>query len=66
MAAYQRLAHDIVTALPEEFGPVPATEDMLDWFWRHNAWRGVFNDPLPRRRNTFGRLDGDQLPARRI
>ena len=63
LAAYQRLAHDIVTALPEEFGPVPATEDMLDWFWRHNAWRGVFNDPLPRRRNTFGRLDGDQLPA---
>lgn len=63
VAAYQRLAHDIITALPEEFAPVPASEDMIDWFWRHNAWRGVFNNPLPRRRNTLGHLDGSQLPV---
>ena len=63
VAAYQRLAHDVITALPEEFAPVPASEDMIDWFWRHNAWRGVFNNPLPRRRNTTGRLDGSQLPV---
>jgi AAA-like domain len=63
VAAYQRLAHDIITALPEEFAPVAASEDMIDWFWRHNAWRGVFTNPLPRRRTTFGRLDGSQLPA---
>ena len=25
VAAYQRLAHDIITALPEEFGPVPVS-----------------------------------------
>jgi len=63
VAAYQRLADDIITALPEEFAPVPASEDMIDWFWRHNAWRGVFNNPLPRRRTTIGRLDGTQLPV---
>ena len=63
VTAYQRLAHDIVTALPEEFAPVPASEDMIDWFWRHNAWRGVFNNPLPRHRNTFAHLDGNQLPT---
>lgn len=48
VAAYQRLAHDVITALPEEFAPIPASENMIDWFWRHNAWRGVFNHPLPR------------------
>ena len=63
VTAYQRLAHDIITALPEEFAPSPASEDMIDWFWRHNAWRGVFNNPLPRRRNTPGRLDDSQLPV---
>jgi hypothetical protein len=63
VAAYQRLAHDIITALPEEFAPVPASEDMIDWFWRHNGWRGLFNNPLPRRRERTGRLDGSQLPV---
>lgn len=48
VAAYQRLAHDVITALPEEFAPTPASENMIDWFWRHNTWRGVFNHPLPR------------------
>ncbi|OBJ90366.1 ATP-binding protein [Mycobacterium asiaticum] len=62
VAAYQRLAHDIITALPEEFAPAAATAEMSDWFWRHNAWRGVFDDPLPRRHDTIGRLQGDQLP----
>lgn len=62
LAAYQSLAEDIITALPEEFAPLPATEDMIDWFWRHNAWRGVFNNPLPRRRNTDGQLVAGQLP----
>lgn len=63
VAAYQRLAHDIITAVPEEFGPVAASEDMIDWFWRHNTWRGVFNSPLPRHRSATGRLEGIQLPA---
>ena len=62
VAAYQRLAHDIITAIPEEFGPQPVSEDMIDWFWRHNAWRGVFNNPLPRRATT-GQLDSTALPV---
>jgi hypothetical protein len=62
VAAYQRLAHDIITALPEEFTPLPTTEDMTDWFWRHNAWRGVFDNPMPRHHNAIGRLDGTTLP----
>lgn len=62
VAAYQRLAHDIITALPEEFTPLPATADMTDWFWRHNAWRGVFDDPIPRHHNSIGRLDDTALP----
>ncbi|BBC69068.1 hypothetical protein MMRN_p0370 (plasmid) [Mycobacterium marinum] len=62
VAAYQRLAHDIITAIPEEFGPQPVSADMMDWFWRHNAWRGVFNNPLPRRgANTH--LETTALPA---
>lgn len=62
VAAYQRLAHDIITALPEEFAPQPVSADMIDWFWRHNAWRGVFNNPLPRR-DTTSHLDATTLPA---
>ena len=62
VAAYQRLAHDIITAIPEEFGPRPVSADMIDWFWRHNAWRGVFNNPLPRRATT-GQLDTTALPV---
>ena len=62
MAAYQRLAHDIITAIPEEFGPQPVSADMMDWFWRHNAWRGVFNNPLPRRATT-DQLDTTALPV---
>ena len=63
VAAYHRLAHDIITAIPEEFGPVPVSADMMDWFWRHNAWRGVFNNPLPRRDATPGQLDTATLPV---
>ena len=63
VAAYQRLAHDIITAIPEEFGPQPVSADMMDWFWRHNAWRGVFNNPLPRRDATPGQLDTTALPV---
>lgn len=62
VAAYQRVAHDIITAIPEEFGPQPVSADMIDWFWRHNAWRGVFNNPLPRRSRT-SQLDTTTLPA---
>ncbi|MBY0443533.1 MAG: ATP-binding protein [Mycobacteriaceae bacterium] len=61
--AYQRLAHDIITALPEEFAPQPANHDMIDWFWRHNTGRGVFNNPLPRPDTTIGRLDAHELPV---
>ena len=61
LQAYHRLAHDVITALPEEFAPIPVTDEMVDWFWRHNAFRGVFTNPLPRRRAP-GRLSGSQLP----
>ncbi|MBU8813193.1 MULTISPECIES: ATP-binding protein [Mycobacteriaceae] len=72
LAAYRSLAHDIVTSLPEDFSPVPVTEDMVDWFWRRTAWRGTFTNPLPRRRQGTARQaprnfpvaefdDGDQL-----
>ena len=63
LAAYHQLAHDITTSLPEEFAPQPVSEDMLDWFWRRNAWRGVFTNPLPRRRNTTTGLDTATLPV---
>ncbi|KAA1242823.1 hypothetical protein F0Q45_26045, partial [Mycobacterium simiae] len=66
VAAYQRLAHDIITALPEEFGPAPATADMIDWFWRHNTWRGVYDSPLPRRRTASEPIDGAELPEARF
>lgn len=62
VAAYQRLAHDIITALPEDFQPRPVNADMIAWFWRHNAWRGVFNNPLPRRATT-SQLDTAALPV---
>ncbi|OBG75816.1 MULTISPECIES: ATP-binding protein [unclassified Mycobacterium] len=62
VAAYQHLAHDIVTALPEEFAPQPVSAAMLDWFWRHNAWRGVFNEPLPRHSGA-SELDTGALPV---
>ncbi|OBJ77082.1 hypothetical protein A9W97_06805 [Mycobacterium gordonae] len=63
VAAYQRLAHDVITALPEEFTPLATTEDMTNWFWRHNAWRGVFDNPMPRPHNAIGRLEGTTLPG---
>jgi hypothetical protein len=63
LAAYHQLAYDITTSLPEEFAPQPVSEDMLDWFWRHTAWRGVFTNPLPRRRNTSTGLDTSTLPV---
>lgn len=63
LAAYHQLAHDITTSLPEEFAPQPVSDDMLDWFWRHNAWRGVFTHPLPRRRNTTNGLDTATFPV---
>jgi hypothetical protein len=62
LEAYHRLADDVITALPEEFAPIPVTDEMVDWFWRHNAFRGVFTNPMPRRRAP-GRLSGSQLPV---
>ena len=47
LAAYQRVAADIVDALPEEFAPTPVTADMIGWFWRHNTWRGSCTESLP-------------------
>lgn len=61
LAAYHQLAGDVITALPEEFAATPATADMVDWFWRHNAFRGAFTATLPRR-HPLGRLSGSQLP----
>jgi glutaredoxin len=63
VTAYQRLADDIITALPPEFAPVPASVDIIDWFWRHNAWRGVFHSPPPQRPTTVGHLNGHYLPV---
>ncbi|WP_204815315.1 ATP-binding protein [Mycobacterium riyadhense] len=62
VAAYQRLAYDVITALPEEFGPQPVSAEMMDWFWRHNAWRGVFHNPLPRPAGAV-ELDTTALPV---
>lgn len=47
LVAYHRLADDIISALPEEFAATPVTEDMIDWFWKRNAFRGVFDESLP-------------------
>jgi hypothetical protein len=48
ITAYQDLANDIVTAMPDDFAPRPVTEAMVGWFWRRNTFRGTFDNPLPR------------------
>lgn len=63
LTAYRRLAHDIVTSLPEEFAPLPVTEDMIDWFWRRNIWRGTFDNPIPRRSRGLAPRSGDRFPV---
>ncbi len=50
LAAYHALAADIVSAIPEEFAPVPVSEDMISWFWARTAFRGSYDRPLPHRR----------------
>ncbi|MDQ1246200.1 MAG: hypothetical protein QG597_567 [Actinomycetota bacterium] len=50
--AYQRLADDVISALPEEFAPTPVTEDMIAWFWKHTAFRGAVDEPLPAPRSA--------------
>jgi hypothetical protein len=65
LQAYQNLAYDVASSIPPQFSPLPATADMLDWFWRHNAWLGTFNEPLPRRRQQQRqpqRISGAALP----
>ena len=65
LQAYQNLAYDIASSIPPQFSPLPATADMLDWFWRHNAWLATFNEPLPRRRQQTResqRISGAALP----
>jgi hypothetical protein len=62
LEAYQRLAYDITSALPEEFAPTPVTEDMIDWFWKRNAFRGVFDQPLPQLRSLTAE-SGDRFVA---
>lgn len=47
ISAYRELANTVITAIPEEFAPQPVTPAMIDWFWRHNTWRGTYTDPLP-------------------
>jgi hypothetical protein len=54
VAAYRRLADDITSALPEEFSPEPVTPAMIEWFWRHNAWRGTYTEPLRRSDGDHG------------
>ena len=65
LQAYQNLAYDIASSIPPQFSPLAATADMLDWFWRHNAWLGTFNEPLPRRQGRTQqshRISGAALP----
>lgn len=65
LQAYQNLAYDVASSIPPQFSPLPTTADMLDWFWRHNAWLGTFNEPLPRRRQQQRqpkRISGAVLP----
>lgn len=52
LEAYHRLAEDVISALPEEFAPTPVTEDMIGWFWKRNAFRGVFDQPLAHMRSV--------------
>ena len=64
LQAYHNLAYDIASSIPPPFSPLAATADMLDWFWRHNAWLGTCNEPLPRRRDRHQshRIRGAALP----
>ncbi|MEX3655097.1 ATP-binding protein [Mycolicibacterium fortuitum] len=79
LAAYHRLAHEVVTSLPEEFSPIPVTDEMIGWFYRRTAWRGTFTNPVPRRRDSQAQQapmrfptaefdEGDQLhnPGRKL
>ena len=51
LAAYHRARRTTSSPpCPRSSRPIPVTEDMIDWFWRHNAFRGACTDPLPRRR----------------
>ena len=50
LAAYTALAHEITSALPDEFHVTAATPAQILWHHRHNMLRGAFTAPLPDRR----------------
>ena len=50
LAAYSALAHEITSALPDEFHVTAATPAQILWHHRHNMLRGAFTAPLPDRR----------------
>jgi hypothetical protein len=47
VARYSAVAHDIISALPDEFNITPATPEQIRWHRRHNVFRGAIHDPLP-------------------
>lgn len=47
IAAYRRLADDVIASLPAEFTPHPVTPQLARWFWSHNLFSGAAHTPLP-------------------
>jgi hypothetical protein len=47
VAAYARLAAEVVASLPQQFSIRPASPLQIQWQQRHNVFRGALRDPMP-------------------
>ena len=47
VAAYARLAAEVVASLPQQFSVRPASPLQIQWQQRHNVFRGALRDPMP-------------------
>lgn len=47
VAAYARLAAEVVAQLPQQFSVRPASPLQIQWHQRHNVFRGSLLDPMP-------------------
>ena len=47
VAAYARLAAEVVASLPRQFSVRPASPLQIQWHHRHTVFRGALRDPMP-------------------
>lgn len=62
VARYLDLAHEIVSALPDEFNITPATPAQIRWHRHHIMFRGATNKPLPLAGDGPDRLSAADFP----